>query len=108
MPDKVIYISGQMSGLPDFNFPAFNRWAEIWRSRGYKVINPAEHELGEYRDMLVFDMKRIREEATAIFMLESWNSEKAVGSFAEYGLARWLGLKIHYEITDPEYKKETA
>lgn len=38
-----IYIAGPMTGLPDFNFPAFNDMAAILRGLGYHVENPAEH-----------------------------------------------------------------
>jgi len=31
-----------MTGLPEFNFPAFFRVAEIVRQQGHEAINPAE------------------------------------------------------------------
>jgi uncharacterized protein DUF4406 len=37
-----IYISGRMSGLPEFNFPAFHKAAADWRAAGWEVVNPAE------------------------------------------------------------------
>lgn len=39
---KRIYISGPMTGLPEFNFPAFNAAADALQLRGYSVVNPAE------------------------------------------------------------------
>jgi hypothetical protein len=38
-----IYISGPMTGLPDFNYPAFNAEAARLRALGYHVENPAEN-----------------------------------------------------------------
>lgn len=38
-----IYISGPMTGLPDFNYPAFNAEAARLRELGYHVENPAEN-----------------------------------------------------------------
>ena len=37
-----IYISGPMTGKPDFNHPAFNAAAIRLREEGHFVINPAE------------------------------------------------------------------
>lgn len=38
-----IYLSGPMTGLPDFNYPAFNAEAARLRALGYHVENPAEN-----------------------------------------------------------------
>ena len=38
-----IYLSGPMTGLPEFNYPAFHEAARRWRAIGWDVINPAEH-----------------------------------------------------------------
>ena len=39
---KRIYISGPMTGLPEFNFPAFHAAAAKLRERGHAAVNPAE------------------------------------------------------------------
>ena len=38
-----LYLSGPMSGLPEFNYPAFKTAAERLRSKGHTVVSP--HEL---------------------------------------------------------------
>lgn len=40
-----LYIAGPMTGLPDFNYPAFNAAAAQLRQAGYEVVNPAEDGL---------------------------------------------------------------
>ncbi|MDO9163564.1 MAG: DUF4406 domain-containing protein [Methylococcaceae bacterium] len=39
-----IYLAGPMSGLPEFNYPAFNEAAAQLRARGFIVENPAENQ----------------------------------------------------------------
>lgn len=38
-----LYLSGPMTGLPDFNAPAFNAAAQLLRHHGYTVFNPVEN-----------------------------------------------------------------
>lgn len=38
-----VYIAGPMTGLPDFNYPAFHAAAAELRARGLEVLNPAEN-----------------------------------------------------------------
>ena len=39
---QTVYLSGPMTGLPDYNRVAFNLRAEAFRAAGYTVNNPAE------------------------------------------------------------------
>ena len=66
----IVYLSGPMSGLPDYNVPAFND-AEKWLREHYscKVLNPARHPEGltycEYMRRALTDL----EAATVIVTL---------------------------------------
>ena len=49
-----LYIAGPMTGLPDYNYPAFNHAASELRAVGFKVENPAENAVTseDYTDYL--------------------------------------------------------
>ncbi len=42
-----VYIAGPMTGLPGWNYSAFNAAAKTLRDIGIKVENPAEHYGGD-------------------------------------------------------------
>ena len=101
-----IYLAGPMTGRPEFNFPAFDRAAELLSSLGHTVFNPAQmdRDVGfdpsstavskEFlRDALRRDLSAICD-ADAIAMLPGW--EKSGGAMVEWSLARHLGLQIIY------------
>jgi Domain of unknown function (DUF4406) len=107
-----IYVAGPMSGLPDFNRPAFNEAAEALRDGGWIVFNPAENDINVFgsteaadkafladrtaalRVMLGADLNWICSEADSIAMLPGW--EKSLGARAEHATAVALGLEIIY------------
>jgi hypothetical protein len=91
-----IYIAGPMTGLPDWNYPAFHAAARAWRAYGWEVVNPAEAFGGAtdrpYRDYVAADIEVLRH-CDAIAMLPGWDGPNARGSVWEREVAKTL-LKL--------------
>lgn len=91
-----VYIAGPMTGLPEFNFPAFNEAAAVWRVWGWEVANPAESHNGDtslpYAEYVRFDID-VLQTCDAIAMLPGWDGANARGSVWEREIARTL-LKL--------------
>ena len=45
-----VYLSGPMSGRPQFNIPEFNRVTQSLRESGFEVTNPPEEDPPEFRE----------------------------------------------------------
>lgn len=101
-----IYVAGPMTGLPEYNFPAFDKAAAMLASKGHTVFNPAQmdRDIGFdpsstpvtaafLRDAMRRDLTAVCN-ADAIAMLPGW--EKSVGARIEWTLAVHLGLKVIY------------
>jgi hypothetical protein len=101
-----IYLAGPMTGLPQFNFPAFDAAAAMLSEQGHTVFNPAQmdRDVGfdpattvvskEFlRDALRRDLSAICD-CDAVAMLPGW--ERSGGARVEWTLATHLGLEIIY------------
>lgn len=109
------YIAGPMTGLPEYNFPAFDAAAVVVRAAGYTAFNPAENDRdngfdadgleGHEAERLGFSLRRalnqdlswICEHADVIVLLDGWQNSKGVA--AEVALAKALGIP-QYELND--------
>lgn len=94
-----IYLAGPMTGLPDFNFPAFHALAYRLRERGMTVVNPAEVNPDQAMSWSDCMRRDIAELVTchAIALLPGWQNSK--GATLEHHIAERLELKL-YAVTD--------
>lgn len=88
-----LYLSGPMTGVPEFNIPEFARVAALLRAEGHDVSNPGE--LGifvgwEWVDYLRLDL-RLLLDCEAVATLPGW--EKSRGASLEVHVATSLGMR---------------
>lgn len=94
----IYYLAGPMSGIPQFNFPAFEAATKALREAGATVISPHENDppdvqaaawaspdgrftdgmlSGEsWGDMLARDVKLVADHATAVIVLPGWSRSR--------------------------------
>ncbi len=116
-----VYLAGPMAGFPAFNYPMFHRYAAGLRGLGHFVFNPAERDerngvdisrnnkTGDIkqaeaegfslREAMAEDTAFLCTDAEAIAMIPGW--ERSMGAYAEWALARALGLPVIYLTGDP-------
>lgn len=102
-----LYIAGPMSGIPQFNYPAFLEAGAALRSKGFEVLNPAEMDNEETKeaamasedgslgsgtcngetwgDFLSRDVKIVADECDGVAVLPGW--EKSRGARLEAFIA---------------------
>lgn len=93
----IIYIAGPMTGLPDFNYPAFYKAAKALEMAGHQPINPARkregipHQGATWLDYMRCSLRDIAE-CDAIATLSGWGDSRGAG--IEVHLAKSLGLPV--------------
>lgn len=113
MIPKRIYLAGPMTGIPEFNFPAFDEAKRVLKSHGWEPVSPADIDREEFgfdtegktgdemidpqlrRRIAVRDIRAISE-CDSIYMLEGWQDSK--GALAELAFAEWLKLEIIFQV----------
>lgn len=90
---KRVYLSGPMTGIPDFNFPAFNAEAARLRALGYEVANPAEmnDSATPYNECLRNDLSALMT-CDTVAMLDGWMNSN--GAHLEMHIAHRVGMRI--------------
>ena len=100
-----VYVAGPMTGLPNKNFPAFDKARDKLLAKGYWVVSPADLERNRdtlsYEGQMKDDLKHLLE-CDAIFLLEGWEFSK--GASVEHFVARVAGLIIMFD-EDAHFKQ---
>ena len=90
---KKVFISGPMSGIKDFNKPAFDK-AEQWLTQaGYSVFNPARMHFDDswtHEEIMRIDLAALAQ-CDYILMLDKWYYSK--GAMQEYHYANAIGVE---------------
>lgn len=92
-----VYISGQMGGLPNYNYPAFFQAEEDLKAKGYEVVNPANIGVRDDEGFTWSDymrealIKMLDRKVTVIGLLDGWENSK--GATMEKELAEQLGIQ---------------
>lgn len=96
----LIYLSGPMTGLPEFNKPAFHRMTYRLRCAGYKVANPADwdhpNDHGRpWEHFLRRDLAgMLHLGCDAVAVLDGWHHSR--GATLECEVARVLGWPVFH------------
>jgi hypothetical protein len=90
----VVYISGPMTGYPEYNYPAFIKAEEELRKMGYvNIINPAkiDHPNTEWGNCMRRAITELMK-ADAVISLPGWYQSR--GANIEIKLAINLGMSV--------------
>lgn len=103
--ELVIYISGPMTGIPEYNFPAFAKAAKYLRDQGVKVVSPheVEHDDGGVPGSLPHDayirgdLIAMLKECNVIVLLPGFSDSR--GAMIELQVAELMGFEV--KLFDP-------
>lgn len=88
-----VYIAGPMTGMPDYNYPAFNRAATDLLSFGHEPVNPARRGVVEGWSWSDYLRPAIRDLTTCdgVVLLPGWEASR--GATLEAHIATALGIQ---------------
>lgn len=92
-----VYLAGPMTGIEDYNFPAFYEEAAELEAMGLTVVNPADHGIvngAEWFDYLRHDIAGLAS-CEQLHLLRGWT--KSRGATLEVLIANALGMAISYQ-----------
>lgn len=92
-----LYVCGPMSGLPEFNYPAFHGATERLAALGYDIENPADNQQDDTSPVPVWQQfmrlgvaQLVR--CDGIALLDGW--QKSRGASLEVFIGTQLGLTV--------------
>lgn len=89
-----IYVAGPMTGLPEFNYPAFRAAAEQLRALGYQVEDPSTNvnpTPDDYHGWLRAGLAQLIR-CDGVALLDGW--EASGGARLEVNVGATLGLRV--------------
>lgn len=91
---RKIYVAGPMTGLPNFNRPAFHAYAAQIEASGHIALNPAIFPLGLTHAQYMELCRPMVAIADELHFLPGWVNSK--GALMEHQWATCSGKRIHY------------
>jgi nucleoside 2-deoxyribosyltransferase len=94
-----VYVAGPMSGLPDFNYPAFRAAGAVLVEAGFEVLNPIDTTGGQPPapeharpwDWYMRQALKMVADADGVALLPGW--ERSRGARLEQRVALGLGIE---------------
>jgi hypothetical protein len=96
---SAIFLSGPMSGIENFNYPAFNAAAAKLRAQGHSVLNPAENPVpscGTWAGYMRLSIAQLMR-CEIVAVLDGWQDSS--GAVVEVELAMKLGIPVRDVMT---------
>ena len=92
-----VYLAGPMTGISDYNYPAFHCAAAEYRAIGFDVVSPAElhgNDFGKtFDEYMTADIAAL---ATCgrIILLDGWQNSKGAKMELAYALEHGLAVEV--------------
>ena len=103
---KKVYISSKMTGLPDFNYSAFDKKAEELKAMGFNVLNPADigRKYGTDKSTAFYRRKNLEMLLQADILLVFGNTDSKGVEF-EILTASEIGIPVWRVICESKHDK---
>ena len=103
-----LFISGPMTGIEHYNCENFNRYAEMARKLGYRVVNPVEmaKKIGikkvlsdkkVFKKLIEAELEALKT-CDAILMLDWWQNSAGAKKELRVALGVGLDVKLQHDI----------